>query len=366
MGCRSAGHLFHRKDDDIVRYQWKHWRHLANVVTQQINSIYGATGSPYFRYYLPQIAGGTTLTGQLTIRWAEKTINEKMNKILSTDGKDYTAYGDTDSVFIILDDLIDLVKPDNPIDFIDKIMKDVFEPLFETSYDELAERMGAMSNRMVLEREKIATGIFQEPKRYILNIYDNEGVRYEKPKLKVTGIEAVRASIPAVFRSGLKECFSLILETNDESIVFDRINELKEEYRSMDLRKISSPMTANNLEKFSDPILLYKKGTPINVRAALLYNQLIKKKDLENRYRMIGSGDKILFVHLITPNPIHENVIGFLDFFPDEFGLNDYIDRETQIQKLFVAPLERMFATIGWSSLKEAKGGNDCLLDSFF
>lgn len=270
------------------------------------------------------------------------------------------------SVFIILDDLIDRVKPDNPIDFIDKIMVDVFEPLFKTSYDELAERMGAMTNRMVLEREKIATGIFQEPKRYMLNIYDNEGVRYEKPKLKVTGIEAVRASIPAVFRAGLKECFSLILETNNESIVFERVNELREEYRSMNLRKISSPMSANNLEKFSDPDSIYTQRTPINVRAALLYNHLIKKNHLENKYRMIGSGDKILFVHLTMPNPIHENVIGFLDFFPDEFGLNNYIDREAQIQKLFIAPVARMFATIGWTSLRNTKGGNDCLLDSFF
>ena len=270
------------------------------------------------------------------------------------------------SCFIILDDLIDRVKPDNPIDFIDKIMKDVFEPLFETSYDDLAERMGAMSNRMVLEREKIATGIFQEPKRYILNIYDNEGVRYENPKLKVTGVEAVRSSIPAVFRKGLKECFSLMLETNDESLVVKRLNELKESYKTMDLRKISSPMSANNLEKYADSSTIYTPRTPINVRAALLYNHLIEQKGLDNKYRLIGSGDKILFVHLIMPNPIHENVIGFLDFFPEEFGLNNYIDRDTQIQKSFIAPLDRMFTTIGWSSLIPAKGANDCQLDLFF
>ena len=176
-----------------------------------LNSAYGAIGNQYFRYYDLAIAEGITKAGQLSIRWIEKKINQYLNKLLGTDA-DYVIASDTDSIYVTFDALIDKVKPNNPIDFLDTIANEKIEPFIDKSYKQLADYVHAYDQKMFMKREVIADkGIWTAKKRYILNAWDVEGVRYKEPSLKIMGIEAVKSSTPAPCREKIKEALKIIM-----------------------------------------------------------------------------------------------------------------------------------------------------------
>jgi len=314
-----------------------------------LNSLYGALGSRYFDYYNISMAEGVTFTGQLVVKWSEKALNKEMNKLLKTEDKDYVIAMDTDSLYISFDDLVKKMKPADPVAFLDKICKKHFEPLFEKSYENLYDHMNCMKNRMVMEREAIADrGIWTAKKRYILNVHNKEGVQYAKPKIKVTGIEAIKSSTPEIVRSEFRKIFELIM-TKDEDTIRDHSKKFKEEFHNARPESISFPRGVNNINDYFDNKSIYKKGTPIHVRGALLYNHLVKTKKLEKQYKLIQSGDKIKFCYLKMPNTLRENIISFPDFLPKEFNLDRYVDYDTQYEKTYIKPLEPIMDAIGWS-----------------
>ena len=211
-----------------------------------------------------------------------------------------------------------------------------------------------------MKRENIADrGIWTAKKRYILNVWDSEGVRYEKPKLKIMGLETARSSTPAFFRDKLKKAFTIIInDTNDDLISF--IDDVRKETKQQGIENISFPRGCNGLDKYRSSSDLYKKGTPIQVRGAILYNHFISKMKLQNKYPLIQEGEKIKFVYLKTPNPIGENIIAYFQTLPTELKLDKYIDYDRQFEKSFVEPLKNVVETIGWQV--ERRG----TLESFF
>ncbi len=315
-----------------------------------LNSLYGALGNRHFRFFDQRIAEAITLSGQLTIRWAEVAINNYLNKILSTKDKDYVIAGDTDSLYVSLDALVKAVNPDDPISFMDKVAKEKLEPVLAESYNKLFKTMGGIENTMVMKREAIGDrAIWTAKKRYILQVYDNEGVRYAKPKLKIMGIEAIKSSTPAACRDALKELFKVMMNS-DEKQTQIAIEQFKSYFSSLPASEVAFPRGVSNVTQYHDNQLIYRKGTPIHVRAALLHNKLIKDNSLQKKYQPIRNGDKTKFVYLKKPNPIHENVVGFTQYLPDEFGLNNYIDYDTQFQKTFLDPIEHIFKAVGWNT----------------
>ena len=324
-----------------------------------LNSLYGALGNKYFRFFDQRIAEGITLTGQLTIRWAEKAINQYLNKVLKTT-KDYVLAIDTDSVYVCLDDLVKAVNPQNPLEFVNTVCNEKLEPVLEKSYNKLFEMMGGIDNRMVMKREAIADrGIWTAKKRYILNVHDNEGVRYTTPKLKIMGIEAIKSSTPAPCREALKEMFKVII-SGSESDVQRNIESFRTYFKTLPPDQIAFPRGITNLTKFRDKTTIYKKGTPIHARGSLLYNKLLMDKSLTKQYNKIRNGEKIKFIYLRTPNSIKEDVISFSDYLPEEFGLHRYIDYETQFNKTFLDVIEPILTAINWNSKEIAT------LDEFF
>jgi len=324
-----------------------------------LNSLYGALGNKYFRFFDQRIAEGITLTGQLTIRWAEKAINQYLNKVLKTT-KDYVLAIDTDSVYVCLDDLVKAVNPQNPLEFVNTVCNEKLEPVLEKSYDKLFEMMGGIDNRMVMKREAIADrGIWTAKKRYILNVHDNEGVRYTTPKLKIMGIEAIKSSTPAPCREALKEMFKVII-SGSEADVQRNIESFRTYFKTLPPDQIAFPRGITNLTKFRDKTTIYKKGTPIHARGSLLYNKLLMDKSLTKQYNKIQNGEKIKFIYLRTPNSIKEDVISFSDYLPEEFGLHRYIDYETQFNKTFLDVIEPILTAINWNSKEIAT------LDEFF
>ena len=331
-----------------------------------LNSAYGAIGNEYFRYFKLANAEAITLSGQVSIRWIENRMNKYLNKILKTENTDYVIASDTDSIYLNLGPLVQTVykgrevSNEKIVSFLDKVCDVELEKYISSSYQTLADYVGAYDQKMFMKRENIADrGIWTAKKRYILNVWDSEGVRYEQPKMKIMGLETARSSTPAYYRDKLKKAFKIIIDkSNDDLISF--IENVKKETKEMEIADISFPRGLNGLGKYKSSSDMYAKGTPIHVRGAILYNHHVKRLKLTHKYPYIQEGEKIKFVYLKKPNPIGENVIAYLQTLPKEFNLQKYIDYNLQFEKSFLEPLKNVVETIGW--MVEKKG----TLESFF
>ena len=323
-----------------------------------LNSAYGAIGNEHFRYYRLANAEAITLSGQVSIRWIENKMNGYLNKLLNTDKEDYVIASDTDSIYLNLGPLVSKFFANKSSDkaavvsILDKICQEKLEPFIERSYEELASYVSAYDQKMSMKRENIADrGIWTAKKRYILNVWDSEGVRYKEPKMKIMGLETARSSTPAYFRDKLYAAFQIIIgKNNDELITF--INGVRNETKERPYEEVAFPRGVNNLAKYRHPKEIYQKGTPIHVRGALLYNHYVKHYNIENKHPLIQEGEKIKFMYLKTPNPMHENTISFFGDLPKEFGIEKYVDYQTQFEKSFLEPLKNVLQCIGWQHEK--------------
>ena len=320
-----------------------------------LNSAYGAIGNQYFRYYKLANAEAITLSGQVSIRWIENKMNGYLNKLLRTEDIDYVIASDTDSIYINFGPLVDKFfnnKLDDKakiVSLLDQVCQDKLEPFIDKSYQELANYVNAYDQKMFMKRENIADrGIWTAKKRYILNVWDSEGVRYEEPKLKMMGIEAVKSSTPAPCRRMIKDALHLMMSGTEEDVI-KFIDDSRVQFKKLPPEDIAFPRTVSNVNKHKSASTIYAKGTPIHARGALLYNHYIKNKKLDNKYSLINNGEKIKFCYLKKPNWIHENVISFISDFPRELDLDKHIDYELQFEKAFVEPVKVILDAIGWN-----------------
>ena len=321
----------------------------------QLNSAYGAIGNQYFRYYKLANAEAITLSGQVSIRWIENKMNAYLNKILKTNGVDYVIASDTDSIYLNMGPLVETVykgrekTTEGVVTFLDKICEMELEKYIDRCYQELATYVNAYDQKMQMKRENIAErGIWTAKKRYILNVWDSEGVRYDEPKLKMMGIEAVKSSTPAPCRQMIKDGLKLMMRGTEDDVI-DFIDECRKKFKTLPPEQIAFPRTASDIRKYHSSSDIYAKGTPIHCRGALLFNHYIKEKKLTNKYSLINNGEKIKFLYLKKPNIIRENVISFIQDFPRELDLDKYIDYDLQFEKSFVEPLKAILDAIGWN-----------------
>ena len=326
----------------------------------QLNSAYGAIGNQYFRYFNIANAEAITLSGQLSIRRIENKMNSYINKILKTKEVDYVIASDTDSIYLNLGSLVETVfkgreKSDQSVlRFLEKVCDVEFEKYIQNSYEALATTVNAYDQKMFMKRENIANkGIWTAKKRYILNVWNSEGVQYAEPKLKMMGIEAVKSSTPAACRTAIKDALKVIMN-GTESDVQEFVGNFRKKFETMPPEDIAFPRGCNGVGKFSNPATIYSKGTPIHVRGALLYNFHAKKNKVTHKYPLIQEGEKVKFLYLRRPNKINENVISFFQTLPKEFGLDKYIDFDLQFQKSFLDPLQVIMDTINWKAEKIA------------
>jgi DNA polymerase elongation subunit (family B) len=334
-----------------------------------LNSAYGAIGNNWFRYYDLLVAEAITTSGQLSIRWIESAVNDYLNDLLKTNNEDYVVASDTDSIYVVFDKLVDKVFKEEQdssrvVPFLDTVAREKIEPFINKSYEDLHQYVNSYEQKMEMSREVIADkGIWTAKKRYILNVHDNEGVKYKEPQLKIMGIEAVKSSTPEPCREKIKEGLKIIMNgTEKELNTF--IQNFREEFMTLPPEEIAYPRSVNGLSKFSDSNQLFAKGAPIHVKGAILYNHLVRKNKLGNKYPYILEGDKIKFINLKQPNVYQCSSISFITFLPKELDFHKIIDYDIQFEKSFVEPLNFILQKINW--LVDRSYGTQGTLEEFF
>jgi DNA polymerase elongation subunit (family B) len=354
----KAKQEYENEKDDSKKYEIEkriaRYNNLQLAKKVSLNSAYGALGSQYFRFYDLRMALGVTSAGQLAIRWIEKKLNEYMNKILDTKKVDYVIASDTDSIYLKLGPLINKVCDVNQpilktIQFMDAVCEDKIQPFIDRSYGELANYTNAYAQKMQMKREALADkGIWTAKKRYIMNVYNNEGVQYNEPQMKVMGLEMIKSSTPAPIREKMRQAIHIMLK-GEESDIHEFIENFRSEFKKLPPEDISFPRGINGLRQYSNKTTIYSKGTPIHVKGALLYNNCLNEKGLTKKYPLIQEGEKIKFTYLKKPNPFRDSVISFPGRLPVELGLNEYVDYDMQFQKAFIDPLKVVLDCMDWT-----------------
>ena len=365
----DAQQLYENTKDKTLLKTISRYNNIQMAKKISLNSAYGAIGNNWFRYFDLRNAEAITTSGQLSIRWIEKSLNAYINKIMETDKEDYVIASDTDSVYITFDALVSKVFKESSdtakvVEFFDKVATDKLEPFINKSYKSLADLMGAYQQKMFMAREVIADkGIWTAKKRYILNVHDSEGVRYKEPKLKMMGIEAVKSSTPSACRDSIKEALNIIMN-GDEKMLNTFIQDFREDFMKLDPEQIAYPRSCNGLSKWTTDHNLFRKGAPIHVRGGILYNYLVKENKLGNKYPNIQEGDKIKFLHLRQPNIYQSSAFSFITELPRELDIMDLIDYDEQFDKSFMEPLKIITDKMGW--LLDSSYGTQGSLEDFF
>lgn len=339
---------------------------MAKKVT--LNSAYGAIGNEYFRFFDVRIAEAVTTSGQLSVRWVGNSVNEHINKIMKTTDKDYIIASDTDSIYIKLGDIVDKTIDETKISH-EKISiamvnfcDSSIQPVIQKSFEKLATYMNAYMNKMNMKREAIFDrAVWTAKKRYILNVYNNEGVQYSKPKLKIKGLEAIKSSTPIVVRGKMKEAFEIIMKDDNAGLI-DFIEQFKDVFKKLPVEEVSSPKGCNGITKYSvDDNSEWISGTPFHVKGALVYNRILREKKLTKKFQFVKNGEKIKYMYLKTNNPWQSKVISFTTSLPKELGVHDFLDYEEQFNKVFTDPLSIVTKAIRW----DIERSNDSL-ERFF
>ena len=356
----KAKQEYENEKDESKKYEIEkriaRYNNLQLAKKVSLNSAYGALGSQYFRFYDLRMALGVTSAGQLSIRWIEAKINSYLNKLLSTE-KDYVIASDTDSIYLNLGPLIDRFagkesEPAKVIPLMDRICEDKIQPFIDKSYTELAEYVHAYAQKMQMKREALADkGVWTAKKRYIMHVYNNEGVQYAEPVMKVMGLEMIKSSTPAPVREKMKVALEIMMKGTEEQI-HTFIAHFRSEFKKLAPEEVSFPRGINGLREYGDKNSIYKKGTPIHVKGALLYNMYLKEKGLDKKYPLIQEGEKIKFTYLKKPNSLRDTVISFPNRLPPEFELEQFIDYDLQFEKTFLDPIKIILDCMDWSTEK--------------
>ena len=356
----AKSRMLQLKRNDPQNPEIEHLDNYQKAIKILTNGLYGALGMKYFRWFDIDLAESTTVTSQLATRYLEQKANIYLNKVLKTDGVDYVVACDTDSMYLKLGALVTACVPkgkstDDIIEFVDAVCKQKLQPYIERCCLELSELFNVYKFQLKMKQESIANkGIWRGKKMYILNVYDSEGVRYSEPEMVMKGIEAIRSSTPMLVRDRIKQSLKVIMNGNEADLQ-KFVKEFHAEFIKLPFEQIAFPRTANNLDEYSDAVNQCKKGTPIHVRGALVHNVLLDSLELGHKYPRIKDKDKVRFSYLIQPNPTHSHVIAASDELPPEFGLEEYLDYETQYEKAFKLPIQSITDVIGWKLVKIPK-----------
>lgn len=370
--------LLHKVENEVARLDC-----LQSSLKVNLNSLYGAFGSIYFRFFYIPFCESITLTGQLAIQYIAYHLSREINRILKNDKlpngdyeTNYVTYIDTDSNYLNFDDVVKKFKPveyekaangctesrDIIVDFVDAMFKKHFDKFMADSYQNMADYLNSAKQAMNMSREVIADkGFWTGKKRYMLNVMNSEGVAYKDGKMKIMGMESIKSTTPEIVRKWLKEMYVIVLN-KDEKAFQQQIAEYREIWKTLPVNEIAKNASCNGLKKYADPDTIFVQKASWQARCGLLYNHLVKVNGLEREIDMILDGDKVKLIELKEPNPVRYSKIAFPTFLSDKLGLEKYIDRDLAFEKNFLAPLKTFMEVLKWEPNEPTSNS----LDDFF
>lgn len=316
------------------------------------NSFYGVCGTASFRWFSIPYVEGITCTGQFVTKFVAKNLNLLIDNFTGVK-KDRWVMSDTDSVFLTLEDVVEkleLTDPDQILKALDMFASKILQKAVDKTLEEVKNNLNSYKSFLSMKREKISDSmVICAKKNYFMSVVDNEGFRYKEPEIIMKGIKAVRSDTPATCRDSLRDSLKIFLSGNNDELI-THVKEFRKKFDDFSFEEMASPSGVNGMKTYRSDNTVYTGGTPIHVRASLLYNNLLKEKKLTKKYQEIKDGDKMKYVYLKLPNPIKENVIGAFTTLPSEFDLVKYIDIEAQFEKAFLSPIKIIATAIGWQT----------------
>ena len=331
-------------------------QHATKII---LNSLYGCLGNNYARWFDVANAEAVTTTGQFIIQYVARGINAYLNKMMKTTDKQYIVYSDTDSCYVTLETVVDRHHPQGTtmekVAFVDRICKDALQPQINRLFRHLTDRyLNGVGEYLLMNREVIGDkGIWTAKKRYLINVRDKEGIRKEKAELKVMGLEISKSSVPKFCRDAMKEAVRIVME-HDQETLFKFIADTETKFKAQPIEMVSFPRGVNGIAKYGHHQTIYIKGTPFHTKGALMYNHMLDKKGLSNKYPKIKDGEKIKFFYLKEPNPLGINAMAFPAKLPTELGIDEFIDWDIQFEKSLIEPLKLILSAINWDTQKRA------------
>lgn len=336
---------------------------LQQAMKIHLNSAYGALLNKGYRWNDIRLGESITKTGQTAVKWVMRDINIWINDKANTKGIDYCIAADTDSNMFTIAALIDQTKPyeqqvAQAIDIADNQIKAVISKSFKNFRETYNHREMVVS----MEREVVGdAGIFVGKKRYAINVINLEGIPCDPPYQKITGIDAIKSSTPRIVREALKKSIHMAL-TQEEADLRRFVADFKAKFMQSPFEDIATPKSVNGIVKYHDDYRIYGSKCPIHVRGSLLYNDLIQRSGHASQgFKLIEEGEKIKYIYLRKPNPLHENVIALPAVYPETLDVFDYMDYNTQFEKTYISPMQQIAEVLDWD-LEEKPS----LLESMF
>jgi len=353
---RKLSKKFHEEGDKEQSDYFDRRQYLQKVL---LNSLYGVLGLPVFRFYDLDNAEATTYTGQTLIKFTKKIGNAYYNKELN-DQENHCIYIDTDSVFYSATPLVKKRFPNMDINDEDKMSKAILEIADEVqsylndSYNYFAKKFCNLNeHRFDIKQEVIAkSGLFVTKKRYGLKIINDNGKKVDK--MMVKGLDTVRSSFPIAMREMLSKVLEDIMMDVPKEKLDEFIINFRDSMKLMDFDKIAIPTSVKGIKKYGikDGNLFdsYKLGTPVHVKSALFYNDILKYLKIPKRFTEIFDGEKIKWVYLKN-NPIGLETIAYKGH-EDPPQVLDFIRQNINPTKLYKQALHKkimmLYEALGW------------------
>ena len=277
----------------------------------------------------------------------------------------FCAYVDTDSNYFNAEPLLKHLYPDfesKPDEEKDDLLEQValkYQDIITADYDRLArDCFNVSEHRLEMKTEcVIRSAYFRATRRYAQWITKQEGIA--KESLDIKGLEFRKANFPPVFGKFFNDILEMILKGAKQKEIDDLILKFRDKIMSKDtdITLLGNPTSVKTLNEYmgrkpraGEVMTEIKKGAPVNVKAAIVYNDLLNFWNIKGHSQIV-QGDKIKWVYLID-NPYKIEVIGFLSFdLPDKMRtfLNDYADRKKSFETILQSKLEGFYSDLNWT-----------------
>lgn len=245
------------------------------------------------------------------------------------------------------------------IELAGNIGKKVIQKFIDKGISDICYLLNAYDNSVLDMEQELVTDKFISTgdKRYYARYYkkDKKTNKFES-KLKITGLNIISKSTPPWCKEKLKPVLEMILDKQPNDVL-EYITECKNEFSKQPIENISIIKGVSSLKydwsegKLKGTEMKNGKwlGAPIGSRAAILFNEQIKKLNLD--FNAIRPGDKVFMSSLKIPNPVkNQDIIGFNNpSFIEAANLKKYIDYDTMFSKNFMSNVELITIPIGWS-----------------